>query len=200
MQATLPKAGDTVGSWSVLSVRGNRAQCRCVCGTTRDLYIYSMLKDSRSCGCTRRNDGRRRAKLRRILSLMIERCHVPETSGWKDYGARGIYVCDEWRYNFTAFYEWAIANGYQHGQGLQIDRQDYNGPYCPANCRWVDKYTNARNKRNTVYLEAFGERMPLMDWLSDPRCIVSEGSLRSRVSHGWSIEHAMTAPKGSRKG
>lgn len=199
VRSALPKAGDTVGLWSVTRLDGNYAYCTCTCGVERRVYLYSLVSDSTSCGHNRRNDGRRRAKLKRIWALMLDRCHNPTSIGWSDYGRRGIEVSEPWKSDFDTFYHWSIDQGYQMLSGLQIDRIDYNGNYCPENCRWVDKFTNARNKRNTVVLDAFGECKPLMDWLEDPRCLVPESTLRERVSNGWPHEGALRLPKHSRK-
>ena len=194
---SLPKAGDTVGAWTVLSVDGRYAVCRCSCGTTRRVFIYTLGKDSSSCH-GRKNDGRRRAKLKRIWLLMKDRCEHEESIGWKDYGARGIRVCPEWQ-DFEAFYQWAVAEGYQMLSGLQIDREDYNGPYAPWNCRWVDKFVNARNKRNTVWVAAFGETRALPEWLEDARCTVTYATLWSRIKKDWKPEDAISLPPRCRR-
>ncbi|MDE6040011.1 MAG: hypothetical protein K2F99_00390, partial [Muribaculaceae bacterium] len=92
------------------------------------------------------------------------------------YGARGIYVCDEWytpgvpgNPGLVNFYNWAIANGYEfiRGKGgrnkLSIDRIDGNGPYAPWNCRFVDYYVQENNRSNTSYIEDIdGEVLPVM--------------------------------------
>lgn len=130
---------------------------------------------------------------------MIQRCHLSGSIGYADYGGRGIFVCTEWRSGFDAFYEWALSNGYEVGLSLQLDRINNDGPYSPDNCRWVSPTENARNKRNTRFIEAWNERKPLMEWVDDPRCLVRYGLLSSRIYNGWDGEAAMTRPAGSRK-
>ena len=96
-------------------------------------------------------------RLSRILNSMKQRCHNPNDRDYLKYGARGIYVCDEWRYNTRAFIEWAFKNGYK--QDLSIDRIDVNGPYCPTNCRWADRFVQANNRRCNVIIESGGMRL-----------------------------------------
>lgn len=76
---------------------------------------------------------------------MKGRCQNPNQWDYKYYGAKGIYVCEEWKF-FREFMEWALANNYK--DGLTIDRVDPNLPYTPSNCRWITHSENvARNNR-----------------------------------------------------
>lgn len=81
---------------------------------------------------------------------MKKRCYTPSTTGFENYGGKGIKVCEEWKNDFSVFYEWAIKSGYYYnteearGQRLSIDRIDSNGDYSPSNCRWITLSENAR--------------------------------------------------------
>ena len=77
---------------------------------------------------------------------MKARCQTPSAHNYKNYGGRGIRVCEEWQ-EFQPFYDWATANGYE--KGLTIDRINVNGNYEPSNCRWATWKEQANNKRNT---------------------------------------------------
>lgn len=88
---------------------------------------------------------------------MVSRCCYKSDKQYKFYGGRGITICDEWRYNFDQFNQWAIRSGYQ--EGLTIDRIDCNGNYCPENCRWIAFSEQANNKRNNRRIVWDGQEM-----------------------------------------
>lgn len=106
--------------------------------------------------------GESNTKLYGVWLAMRRRCYLESCADYKNYGERGIAVCEEWKYSYVAFRNWSIANGYK--EGLEIDRKDTNGNYEPYNCRWTTKLENARNKRSTVFLEIDGETKTLQEW------------------------------------
>ena len=73
---------------------------------------------------------------------MIHRCYNENNPFYKNYGGRGITVCDEWKKSLQSFYDWAINNGWI--KGLSIDRKDNNNNYCPENCHWITVSENSR--------------------------------------------------------
>lgn len=87
---------------------------------------------------------------------MKQRTQNPKCHAYKNYGARGISVCAEWQ-AFEPFCEWALTNGYQ--QGLDLDRVDNNGNYCPENCRWITRQENINNRRKTLFFTVDGKRL-----------------------------------------
>ena len=88
-------------------------------------------------------DGRSRHPFYGKWCNIIQRCANPNVHQYKDYGGRGIKVCDAWLDPF-AFYEWCEDNGYE--KGLDIDRKDREGDYTPENCRFTTHRSNSINR------------------------------------------------------
>lgn len=145
--------------------------CKCDCGNVFSCNT-SRLKQgiTKSCGCLRREvtaqnnhkHGMSKTKLYRIWSEMNGRCFCNTNKAYKNYGGRGITVCDEWREKFVVFRELAISNGYE--EGLTIERIDNNGNYCPENCKWIPKSEQPKNRRNCHYITYHGETKTLSEW------------------------------------
>lgn len=96
-------------------------------------------------------------KLYKLWAGIVKRCETKSSSNYKDYGGRGITVCEEWRNNPKSFIEWAENNGYE--QGLEIDRIDNDMGYSPDNCRFVTHAENsAVGKRRLREDNKSGER------------------------------------------
>lgn len=137
--------------------------CRCDCGSTTTVRTRSLrLGESQSCGCfqkeltaarfTRHGATRvgRRWPEWGVLRGMIHRCHDPKHSGFKWYGARGISVCDRWRFGEggRSGFECFVADlGRRPSSDLSIDRIDNDGNYEPGNCRWATPAEQVHNSR-----------------------------------------------------
>lgn len=151
-------AGQQFGRWTVVTYAGGRCWvCRCSCGTTRNVSANSLLKGvSNSCGCYRRADtikrstthGMSKTPIHTTWKNIMQRCYNPNNPGYPDYGGRGIKVCDRW-HTFENFY----ADMGAKPEGMSLDRINVDGGYEPDNCRWADKYIQARNKRNSITIE-----------------------------------------------
>lgn len=85
-----------------------------------------------------------------IWRKMHYRCESEKHPHYKDYGGRGIKVCDEWN-NFVYFAKWAIESGYS--EQLTLDRINNNGDYSPSNCKWSTKTEQANNRRIGCHVE-----------------------------------------------
>lgn len=129
--------------------------CLCDCGNIKPVRAGALKSgNTTSCGCAHSEEVRERmtrhgmkhTRLYRIWQGMLRRCDNPKRKDFKDYGGRGITVCEEWKKCFTAFRDWSLSNGYR--DDLTIDRVNNNEMYSPENCRWVDMETQNKNKRH----------------------------------------------------
>jgi hypothetical protein len=161
-------------------------QCSCENKTIKSISSSELLKKGGtvSCGCFKignaiekfkkynpdddisnfKNDAKMSdvfpsyKRLYTIYTGMRVRCSNEKAINYKDYGGRGIKVCDEWLNDFMCFYSWAIGSGYS--DKLSIDRKDNDGNYEPDNCQWETmkvQSNNQRDKESIIKIIHFGE-------------------------------------------
>ena len=133
--------------------------------------------------------GMRHTRIYNIWRSMRQRCNNPKCSNYKNYGGKGIKVCQEWE-DFQTFHKWAMDHGYS--EELTIDRTDVHGNYEPSNCRWVSYKEQANNKSNSRYIEVDGERHTISEW-GDISGISSK-TIWMRLKIGWTPKRAVTEP------
>ena len=136
-----------------------------------------------------------KGRIRNIWHLMLHRCYNEKNKSFKNYGARGITVCDEWR-DFNNFHQWAVNSGYEYGNGLTLDRIDNNGSYSPDNCRWATMKEQANNRRTNTIISFNGVEKTLTEWAESIGITVE--CLFRRFLYGWSMERAMKTPLGKK--
>lgn len=148
-------------------------ECVCDCGNkTITLGVYLRNGDTKSCGCLaatfigekrfKHGKSRKNNTEYEIWKGMNARCYNPNHIGFKNYGGRGIIVCDEWRTNFNKFLN---DMGFRPSKRHSLDRfPNINGNYEPANCRWATDEQQRRNKRNNRYYTFKGITLILEDW------------------------------------
>lgn len=179
-------------------------KCKCSCGNIR-IVETNKLKSGRikSCGCLNKNKkgienslfkhGLEKTRIYSTWDNMKARCYNIKNKRFKNYGDRGIKICDEWKNNFMSFYNWAMENGYR--DDLTIDRIDVNGNYEPSNCRWVTWKEQANNKTTNHYVEYNGYRYTLSQWSKILPIKISPTILKYRIDKlNWSIEDAFNKP------
>lgn len=164
--------------------------CLCDCGNTKVIKGHNLSNGkTHSCGCMKKKMMAEKqfkhgdagthhsasSRLYRIWQGMINRCTRQKFRQWKDYGGRGITVCDEWINDYSVFKEWAIQNGYS--DDLTIDRINNDGNYEPTNCRWVSMKHQMNNKSNNHLINYNGCTKTLTEWAEElgiPRHTLSE--------------------------
>ena len=110
---------------------------------------------------------------------MKERCNKPNCKQYKNYGGRGIKICEEWE-TVEGFAKWVEKNPYF--EGASIDRIDVNGDYEPSNCRWATPKIQANNRRNTLYIGCNGEVHTVSEWAEITG--INPSTLRNRYKRG----------------
>lgn len=180
--------------------------CECDCGNEIDVRVYSLTSgNTLSCGCLQKEraktksatHGGRFDRLYGVWTNIKTRCYNQNSSSYKDYGERGITMCEEWKNSYLAFKEWSCANGYddtaEKGK-CTIDRINVNGNYEPNNCRWVDAKTQANNTRANVKYKYDGKEYTLAE-LAD-KYNINYKTLHLRITrYKMSIEEALKYKK-----
>lgn len=118
---------------------------------------------------------------------MRARCLNQVHHAYDNYGGRGITIIESWREDFSQFLE---DMGERQTIEYSLDRIDNDGNYEPANCRWTDKVSQARNRRNTVILNLNGEEKCMSDWADDLGIPVS--TIKNRLLRGSTVEEALS--------
>lgn len=175
----------------------------CWCGNIVELPITVAKNNrTRSCGCARKeyfaqnpnglthgeSMGAKRSAEYGTWSNMLTRCRNPKSKAFKDYGGRGVEVCERWT-KFELFLE---DMGRKPGANFSLDRIDYNGNYCPDNCRWADNRTQANNKRSNRFLEAYGEKLTIAEWARVFE--VPQHRIINRLRYGYDEHRALFEP------
>lgn len=209
--STKDLAGETFGRLTVLSsapsiLQTNGKRCgawnvRCECGAELVARRGALLSgNTRSCGCLQREESAARtrhghARIGRhspehiAWSAMRQRCYYEKNINFKDYGGRGIIVCERWKNDFAAF----LADmGSKPSRSHSLDRKDTDGNYEPSNCRWATRKEQQRNMRRNVFLTFNGETKTLSAWSESLGWKPS--TIESRVKKGWSTERVLTTP------
>ena len=169
--------------------------CVCDCGKEKQVAYSSLTRgDIKSCGCYQKErmitHGLSNTPLHKLHTGILTRCYNPNSKLYKNYGGRGIMMCDEWRYNLQAFVEWAKTSGYK--KGLSIDRIDNEKGYSPDNCRWSTVVEQNNNRRSNHFFTMNGETKTITQWARVYG--INKDRVFCRIDIGWDIEKAIITP------
>jgi len=123
--------------------------------------------------------------------MMKQRCLNPNYTQYKDYGGRGVTVCDRW-----LLFDNFLKDMGARPEGTTLDRKDHTGGYTPENCRWSTHKEQQRNRRTNHVLELDGRKMVLVDWAAE--LDLTPQSLIGRLKRGWTVRAALTTPASQR--
>ena len=177
--------------------------CLCECGKETQADSGNLSQGNiRSCGClaievTKArftthgcSGGKAKPPTREYSSWrgMLKRCNNPKHEAYKNYGGRGISVCERWN-SFENF----LKDMGERPDGYFLDRIDNDGGYSPENCRWVSIAESGRNKRCCIYVDFKGKRMLLMQFCKEQG--VAYQTIYDRIfTNGWPVEKALSTP------
>lgn len=188
-----------VVAWGGHKVNGSLVlTCFCDCGTWKRIKELDLMSGhSRSCGCLHREQvgdnlrthGLSTSGEHKVWRGMKDRCSNPKFSGYKNYGGRGIKVCERWLNSFENFY---ADMGPKPSPNLTIHRVDNDGDYCKENCIWTTRKVQGRYKTNTLWIKHNGVRKALSAWAEDLG--FSYSVLHARLQRGWSAEKTLITP------
>ena len=175
-------------------------RCVCDCGTIKDVYASDLIRSKiRSCGCMAKDqlkkisEGNKRQYSRRNFRRersswenMIARCHNEHSVSFKNYGAKGIQVCERWRNSFESF----LFDMGPRPQGKTLDRIDPQKNYEPSNCRWSTRKEQANNRTNNRMLTHKGKTQTMSQWADETG--INWHTIKSRLRYGWTVEKALS--------
>jgi len=171
--------------------------CRCSCGNTKPVQASSLLYGgSKSCGHESRiRRGRKNNKFKHGMAhkniwnrwwSMTRRCHDLNSGSYRNYGARGIQVCERW-HSFENFY---ADMGDPPFKEACLERINNNGNYCPENVRWASRKEQMRNTRSSRFIVANNERRSAAEW--EELTKIPSYLIRQRIDRqGWTPDEAL---------
>lgn len=168
--------------------------CLCECGNKSKVQANKLRSGvTRSCGCLTKDKatthGMYKSTEHSSWRSMKNRCCNKNHMHYKNYGARGIKICNRWKNSFQNFYD---DMGAKPSPKHSIDRIDNNGDYEPENCKWSTEIEQARNRRGTKMYTYKNETKYAREWMDIYE--ISNNVFYRRVNQGWSFDKIIETP------
>ena len=200
MSILIDLTGQVYGRLTVLSRAENsrcgraRWLCQCECGEQTTVQGCALSSGvTKSCGCLQREltakrhttHGLSQTPVYKVWKRMIQRCRNKRHKRYKDYGGRGIAVCERWQSSFENFF----ADMGPRPEGLSLDRINNNKGYSPENCRWATPNQQTNNARSNRRIACRGISQTTAQWA---RMLgILRRTISWRHSRGWPAEQAL---------
>lgn len=200
MPGLLDLTGQKYGRLSVIRRNGHIGnhtawECVCECGTIGTWKTNSLrMNATTSCGCYHREmassanitHGMSKTPEYETWTKIMQRCYNPNVERYRNYGGRGVEVCERWIESFEAFYE---DMGSRPGPEYSIERKEVNGDYSPNNCYWATEFEQSRNRTTNRVVLYQGKEMIAKDVAISAG--VSYVQLRYHLDHGKTADQAV---------
>ena len=207
---TFPKiqVGDKFGRLTVTNLNSDivknniKHECVCECGTIKNIRgDYLKNGNTVSCGCFRKkfnfdtinkNKNENEYLEYKAFQSMKQRCLNPNNKSYKNYGGRGIKICERWmeRNGFNNFIE---DMGHKPSAKHSIDRMNNDEDYSPENCRWTTQAEQMRNTSKTLNITFRNKTQCLKDWCQELN--INYHKAHDRFKAGNSIEDILSDSK-----
>jgi hypothetical protein len=180
-------------------------ECECVAKTKIPVNYYKLISGhTKSCGClnterigqmgrANKRHGKSHTKEHKTWSAMFQRCYNTNNKYYKDYGGRGIIVCERW-HTFENFF---ADMGECPSDKDSIDRIDNDGIYYKENCRWATQIEQCNNRRPRKYVTYNGRQRSLASLAKEHG--LDYHTVQTRVDRHWTLERALKTPVRARK-
>lgn len=176
-------------------------RCLCDCGNEKLIRKSCILNgNTKSCGCLAKDAHKNRESYHgdsdtteyTTYTCMKYRCYNPKNHAYKDYGGRGITVCDRWM-GKNGYKNFISDMGYKNNPELTLERIDNEKGYSPENCIWATRKAQATNRRTTTKYKYLGKELTLNEWSKSTG--IHKSTLYYRVIMlKWSIKKAIETP------
>lgn len=172
--------------------------CKCECGNHTIVQSDNLRSGhTKSCGCLNKENihkhGYTNTNIHNIWKEMIQRCTNPNHKSYKNYGDRGIKICDRWlQSNGKGFINFLKDIG-KRPAGMTLDRIDNNGNYCKENCRWTTRQQQNTNYRRNRMITINNQTKCITEWCNIFK--LNRQTVYQRLRRGWSIKKTFELEK-----